>query len=100
MQSSSCCDGSCLPPKMNHMGVTRLTITTDLMSRLFTVPYFFCEIVDVDRSVRPGRHLDLLMRAKLGREQNALALHHPYSRAFCTLSSSARIKVRDQDSSP
>ena len=35
-------------------------------------PLFFREIVDVDRSVRPGRHLGLLMRAKLGREQNAL----------------------------
>ena len=35
-------------------------------------PLFFREIVDVDRSVRPGCHLGLLMRAKLGREQNGL----------------------------
>ena len=41
---------------------------------MYTVhsPLFFREIVDVDRSVRPGRHLGLLMRTKLGREQNSL----------------------------
>ena len=46
-----------------------------------------------------GCHLGLLMRAKLGRVQNARtgggvnsALHHLYPQAFCTLSSFACIK--------
>ena len=42
-------------------------------ARLFTVPYFsVSHVVDIDHSVRLGRHLGLLMRVKLGREQNAL----------------------------
>ena len=62
-------------------GVVTLGITSQLCvplvhssSRKKTVhsPLFFRDIVDVDRSVRPDRHLGLLMRAKLGREQNAL----------------------------
>ena len=54
-------------------------------------PLFLREIVGPT-----GRHLDLLMRAKQRRVQNARpwvgAVNNPYPRAFCTLPSFAPIK--------
>ena len=46
--------------------------TTALKYYIVHSPLFFREIVDVDRSVRPGRHLGLLMQANWGENKMPL----------------------------